>query len=342
LKLQYNVQRFSLKHLQKIESNKSLSAKNDKDQQMQLRQAEKDYYELFEALSERERAAQLQAGGGTSPFLPFMQPQAQQAASSAVKGSVSNSADATDLDEGSLKLGPVPVSPHRPRFQEEEKHSSDDDATPTLRLDDFVGGRSRNARAVDELNASSVKLADRFHLPHIVTNDFQSPPATAAAAPEAHSTIKRTVRSSATTPGPAASARSLKQMRRGLSAKFDEESNVQSVVVKPMPPALHLHDGIYQNWSKRSVNNIPIHKAMSVSMTRATEVISDHDAFCRRFEQECRRTFEHVHTLSGILEVTPMQALRLPECKNPMLVRVSYGETVKFVPVIYLAKCLVI
>lgn len=73
MKLQYNVQRFSLKHLQKIESNKSLSAKNDKEQQLQLRQAEKDYYELFEALAERDRANTVTP----SPFAALLLQQTQ-------------------------------------------------------------------------------------------------------------------------------------------------------------------------------------------------------------------------------------------------------------------------
>jgi hypothetical protein len=130
------------------------------------------------------------------------------------------------------------------------------------------------------------------------------------------------------TPGAANSARSLKLSRRGLSAKFDEEGNLQSLALKPMPSVIHAHDGIYHSWALRSLNNIPTHKAMATSMSRAEAISTDHHAFCKRFDQECRRSFDHVQTLSGTLEVTPMQALHLPETKNPMLVRVSYGETV--------------
>ena len=93
-----------------------------------------------------------------------------------------------------------------------------------------------------------------------------------------------------------------------------------------MPTVVHAHDQIYRTWAVKSLNNIPIHRSMAVGMDRAPDVTVDHNAFCRRFEQECRRSFEHVHTLSGVLEVTPMQALHLPETKNPMLVRVSYGH----------------
>lgn len=378
MKLQYNVQRFSLKHLQKVESNKSLSAKNDKEQQMQLRQAEKDYYELFEALSERDKMTHVV---NASPFQPYLlsQTQAQFGSDAVAPGLV------PDAEEGSVKLTASSAFPDQPqapltslrppRLQDEYKSSSDSDAGviagasnggggvgasggtgrgKRVRLDDYIDRKGGTSRAIAELNASSTRQfpdlsSSGDSSPLVTRGDLQSPPATAPTAPTAAdptttpapvginnlpSALKRTPRAlAAATPAAGdglavGSARSTRLARRGLSAKFDEEGNVQSIVLKPMPNAVHTHDQNYRNWALRSLNNMSIHKAMGRSMARATEVVTDHDAFCRRFEQECRRTFEHVHTLGGILEVTPMQALHLPETKNPMLVRVSYGETV--------------
>jgi hypothetical protein len=352
LKLQYNVQRFSLKHLQKVESNKSISAKNDKAQQLQLRQAEKDYYELFEALAERDRA---QNTGLSSPFHPYLLSQSQSQYGSE-SGSFTPPAIFTGAEEDSVKLGGTLASPgasalvphasqtRTPRFKDEYKSDSDSSETTakgagkkTVKLDDFVSRRTPT-RAMAALNAPSMKFDDTPQLTPIINrNDSHTTPAAAttttaassgaaAAADHGHS-AKRSTRSAAG--DPSSSARSSRLPRRGLSAKFDEEGNAQSIVLKPMPTAIHAHDTNCRNWAQRSLNHMHVHKAMAQSMARSAEVSTDHDAFCRRFEQECRRTFEHVHTLSGILEVTPMQALRLPETKNPVLVRVSYGETVR-------------
>jgi hypothetical protein len=352
LKLQYNVQRFSLKHLQKVESNKSISAKNDKAQQLQLRQAEKDYYELFEALAERDRA---QNTGLSSPFHPYLLSQSQSQYGSE-SGSFTPPAIFTGAEEDSVKLGGTLASPEAsalvphasqtrtPRFKDEYKSDSDSSETTakgtgkkTVKLDDFVSRRTPT-RAMDALNATSMKFDDTPQLTPIINrNDSHTTPAAAttttaagsgaaAAADHGHS-AKRSARS--VTGDPSSSTRSSRLPRRGLSAKFDEEGNAQSIVLKPMPTAIHAHDTNCRNWAQRSLNHMHVHKAMAQSMARSAEVSTDHDAFCRRFEQECRRTFEHVHTLSGILEVTPMQALRLPETKNPVLVRVSYGETVR-------------
>jgi hypothetical protein len=334
LKLQYNVQRFSLKHLQKLESNKSLSAKNDKDQQMQLRQAQKDYYELFEALAERERS---QGPAPVSPFQGYLQQQPQGQYGSSSPGLATTSADG-------LASAPKPAghpADDAPAFRtlhfDEKKSDSEEDGYPEVRLDDFVPGR-RPSRAIDALNAPSIRITTKPPLTPIVTSGDMMTPGNPEAIHDAFPTpadirafsnLKRTGKTpTAANPGAGNSARSVKLSRRGLSAKFDEEGNLQSLALKPMPSVVHAHDGVYHSWALRSLNNIPVHKAMATSMSRAEEITKDHNAFCKRFDQECRRSFDHVQTLSGILEVTPMQALHLPETKNPMLVRVSYGETV--------------
>ena len=212
---------------------------------------------------------------------------------------------------------------------------------------DGILGRRKPTRAMEALNAPSFKVAGgKVALTPIVTNsepmlslthpghtdDASAPPAAPSSPsfsrPRTVSVSKRGLRSS--TPMSATPARSLRQARRGLSAKFDEEGNAHNSVLKSLPAVIHMHDEVYHNWAERSLHNIPVHQAMYDTMVRAKEVTVDHHAFCRRFEQECRRSFEHVHTLSGVLEVTPMQALHLPETKTPMLVRVAYGETVRF------------
>jgi hypothetical protein len=337
------VQRFSLKHLQKLESNKSLSAKNDKDQQMQLRQAQKDYYELFEALAERERS---QGPAPVSPFHGYLQQQSQGQFASGSPGLFAASGDGETSAPKPTSNPPVDAPAVRTLHFDEKKSDSEDEGSPGVRLDDFVPGR-RPSRAIDALNAPSFRINPKSQLTPIVTSGDMMTPDAASGIQDAfrtnldtrgfsNSNLKRSGKApTIATPGVANSARSLKLSRRGLSAKFDEEGNLQSLALKPMPSVIHAHDGIYHSWALRSLNNIPIHKAMATSMSRAEEISTDHHAFCKRFDQECRRSFDHVQTLSGILEVTPMQALHLPETKNPMLVRVSYGETVSKFSSIY-------
>lgn len=328
------MQRFSLKHLQKVESNKSLSAKNDKDQQLQLRQAEKDYYELFEALADRDKANSTTP----SPFAVFLQQQSQaQYGTSSGTGELSGKAGITS---GVRLDTTAPVDFDLSLAEDKSPDNSGDEEKETT-LDDFIPGRRSN-RAIEELSAPSTKKTPMFS--PIENGAFMSPPLPGGADRTSSSetatglegtrlrsvtaSSKRNARISVQTPASAA-ARSLKLSRRGLSSKFDEEGGGQGNSIKIMPSAEHAHDKVYHNWATRSLSNIPVHSAMSVSMDRTNEVLIDHHAFCRRFDQECRRSFEHVHTLSGVLEVTPMQALHLPEAKNPMLVRVSYGDQVR-------------
>ena len=47
------------------------------------------------------------------------------------------------------------------------------------------------------------------------------------------------------------------------------------------------------------------------------------------FELECKRSFLHVHTTVGTAEITPIQALHLPESTRPTFVTVSYGADSK-------------
>lgn len=368
------MQRFSLKHLQKVESNKSLTAKNDKEQQLQLRQAEKDYYELFEALSERDRANAVMP----SPFAVYLQQQSQSqygtaatvantAAAAAASAANAGGADLADHASKIAATSDLHSYATAEEFQlslAEEKSFGDSEGEEwklgerATKLDDFIPGRRKN-RAIEELSALSSKktVPPPLFSPGVQNGAFMSPPMTGIAertssaetatmheggagggagngagnGTRLHSvgaSAKRNARISVQTP--ASVARSVK-LRRGLSSKFAEEGAAagHSHTVKVMPPAEHAHDRVYHGWATRSLNNIPVHHAMALSMDRATEVAIDHHAFCRRFDQECRRSFEHVHTLSGVLEVTPMQALHLPEAKNPMLVRVSYGEQVQ-------------
>lgn len=352
------MQRFSLKHLQKVESNKSLTAKNDKIQRMQLRQAEKDYYELFEALSDREKASKI----GPAPFQALLLQQSQKVPALGLNMagiSMDIESELTPVFPGGSNSGNNTAHEHTDRERSEDEkqddnYESDHELGKNLQLDDFIGNRSAKtarARALKALNESSGKSNENLMSP-IHTTDLHSPMQggitnnnTHGHGANAHSeqltgvsffnsTTKSALKDkdnkfrppkiNITTPSNSVGRNS--KFRRGLSSKFDEEGS--SHALKPMPNAVHEHDDHHHAWAIAALNNIPVHQAMAESMDRSEEVISDHQAFCRRFDQECRRSFEHVHTMTGTLEVTPMQALHLPEAKNPMLVRVAYGDQV--------------
>ncbi len=358
--MQYNVQRFSLKHLQKLESNKSLTAKNDKVQRMQLRQAEKDYYELFEALSDREKSTK----SGAAPFQALLQQQSQKPPLLGVNMNGVAMDIESELTPGFPNALETRINHDgyhneidiKDDDDEEEKteYESDHELGKHLQLDDFIAHRGTNrSRAKAELDALSAKY-ERDMMSPVHATDLLSPMKggtagvgilTGTASKHAKSAsfinvdgttsvVKSVLKDPSRTRStrinvnvtPGNSVGRTPKLRRGLSSKFDEEGNMHSLILKPMPNVVYSYDQTYHNWATNALNDIPVHQAMSVSMDRAEEVSVDHQAFCRRFDQECRRSFEHVHTLSGTLEVTPMQALHLPEAKNPMLVRVSYGD----------------
>jgi hypothetical protein len=60
----------------------------------------------------------------------------------------------------------------------------------------------------------------------------------------------------------------------------------------------------------------------------ALQIKKESEIFKKRFEEEGNRSFLHVHTKKGIVEITPMQALDLPETSKPLFVRISYGDEV--------------
>jgi hypothetical protein len=473
LRLQHNVQRFSLKHLQKIESNKSLSAKNDKEQQIQLRQAEKDYYELFEANAEREQskfASVVAASGYYDQLTPFqalvMSSQLQTTAAAQVsvheklmsfedkvrnEAAAKRAGDVRRKSESAIALGAsaaaavasanavanasASASSSAAGFLDSggggggtaglsssvaglvaNRHSFDRSSVASI----ASGDSSRKSRAIEELMRSSIKAPTSSSGNSVAFADVGDNEDDARADAAAAAAMGRTAASamfssvgspeatrtggggdgdggSRSTPGLApgltakfvtnglvtpvplnvatpqhggagtggggggggasntpggagrlglggggsvhATPKSLKLSRKGLAAKFAEEdgsssAGAASYSIKLMPSVAHGHTHIYRSWARRSLAHSAIHSAMSTCMERPHEVAADSIAFCRRLNQECRRTFEHVHALSGVLEVTPMQAVYLPEAKNPMLVRISYGDQVRTINVV--------
>ena len=105
---------------------------------------------------------------------------------------------------------------------------------------------------------------------------------------------------------------------------YEEEFDVPESV-KSLCPILMGQKAIMQNWAKDSLNNAHVHYRLSAIMKRDSNILVDIKAFRDRFDEECYRSFIQVHIQEGILEITPMQALHIPETYSNLLVRVSYG-----------------
>jgi hypothetical protein len=91
-----------------------------------------------------------------------------------------------------------------------------------------------------------------------------------------------------------------------------------------------LHVSILKNWIEKSKLHHQFHMHLLNSMNRngALQIKKESEIFKKRFEEEGNRSFLHVHTKKGIVEITPMQALDLPETSKPLFVRISYGDEV--------------
>lgn len=354
------MQRFSLKHLQKLESNKSLVIKsksssananndynsnnsnnsNKNSQQMQLKQAEKDYYELFAALSRREQ------GRGYQRSVIQQQPSSQQQQLSAESPSSLSLVSPVDPVAAGSASNVVPKLHKQANIIEKK--------IDRLGAEEKVGNVQSSEEAADGNNSRSVGRRLDFSLEH-------KGPNTAAAnrgrelspnlGKPLRSSIKFDKKENISTDNTINVDKTTNNSNNNSSNNFRRISSAHSLgfknfglkdidgiaspsqatllsMMKPLPTVLHCQDTILQKWALDALNHMHVHKSLSVSMDRKPEVVHDYKAFCERVEDESHRSYEHVHAVAGVLEVTPMQALHLPESKTPMLVRVSYGDQV--------------
>ena len=71
---------------------------------------------------------------------------------------------------------------------------------------------------------------------------------------------------------------------------------------------------------------------MKKFMLRSPETVEEETVFVKRFDEECNKTFLSLHLLQEMVEVTPLQAQNLPDSRNAVFVRISYGEEVILLP----------
>ena len=113
--------------------------------------------------------------------------------------------------------------------------------------------------------------------------------------------------------------------------KADDDNSV-----KPLQPLLMGQYKEISNWFVSSSKHKHVHECLSNHMRRDDELLIDIKAFSDRLLDECCRNFELVHIDKGILEITTMQALHLPETMTNLLVRISYGKEVSSIIIAYI------
>jgi hypothetical protein len=97
----------------------------------------------------------------------------------------------------------------------------------------------------------------------------------------------------------------------------------------PLPDVSFTHEKAYQNWAEQFTGKYKyIHESMKKFMMRSNETVEEGVVFTRRFDEECNKTFLSLHMFDGKVEVTPLQAQNLPDSRNAVFVRISYGEEV--------------
>jgi hypothetical protein len=121
-----------------------------------------------------------------------------------------------------------------------------------------------------------------------------------------------------------------KNSSRQLNIRRERAGTITNVVssLREMQSSVSLYDGYTAQWVQATNAHELIHESISSFMKRPEELLLQNTTFKSRFEEECNRSFVHVHTQSGTLEITPMQALHLPQNENFLVARVSYGEEV--------------
>jgi len=109
----------------------------------------------------------------------------------------------------------------------------------------------------------------------------------------------------------------------------DDNNNSNNVMcIKQLQPLLMGQNKEMLNWFITSSKYKYVHQHLSYHMNRDNELLVDMKAFSDRLIDECCRNFELVHIDKGTIEITPMQALHLPETLTNLFVRISYGKEV--------------
>lgn len=108
----------------------------------------------------------------------------------------------------------------------------------------------------------------------------------------------------------------------------DDNNNNNIMCMKQLQPLLMGQNKEMLNWFITSSKYKYIHQHLSHHMDRDNELLVDMQAFSDRLIDECCRNFELVHIDKGTIEITPMQALHLPETLTNLFVRISYGKEV--------------
>ena len=110
----------------------------------------------------------------------------------------------------------------------------------------------------------------------------------------------------------------------------DNNNNNNNIMsMKQLQPLLMGQNKEMLNWFITSSKYKYIHQHLSYHMNRDNELLVDMKAFSDRLIDECCRNFELVHIDKGTIEITPMQALHLPETLTNLFVRISYGKEVR-------------
>jgi hypothetical protein len=125
----------------------------------------------------------------------------------------------------------------------------------------------------------------------------------------------------------------------------DDNNNSNNIMcMKQLQPLLMGQNKEMLNWFITSSKYKYVHQHLSYHMNRDNELLVDMKAFSDRLIDECCRNFELVHIDKGTIEITPMQALHLPETLTNLFVRISYGKEVwgyeRSFPCTYYSVCI--
>lgn len=295
LKLQLTVQKFFLKHLQKLESNKAFVLK-----MQNYKQVERDYYDLFSNLSRREIYRRTRR-------VSMLKERAISSLNSETRA-LDSTSRMSFLTRGTLTQQPFDRSAFETSTRDFASTSERSD------LDRAKGSTPSKARA------SSLRIPRESSLARSLSifsevgeyKDGSDAMVNAIHSPSVDSILK---------------TRSEHNISPNKRAK-QRDYVLTTQRFRPIPCIPTAHFSILRGWVKSSAHNTKIHSRFASTMERNPKTVEENRAFKDRFEKESQRSFIHVHTQAGVLEVIPMQALHIPISKHPMLVRLSYGNEV--------------
>lgn len=141
--------------------------------------------------------------------------------------------------------------------------------------------------------------------------------------------------------------KSMFSINTNLSAgDYDMKVNVpprtkRASVIVPMRQTMH--DQLIMQWAKclkriseqkiaENGNYIILdddNKPIQSVLRRKDSVHNDNLLFLKRADEECNRSYHHVHSTTGTLEITAIQALQLPDPKHPLHVSINYGDEIQ-------------